>query len=73
MGDGLWFGPHPYLSRGDARMHTAVRPCEQFGPERAEAIEALCESASGAPCPVRTGGVCPWAANRELPALEAVC
>lgn len=50
-------------------MH-AVRPCEQFGPERAASIEALCSSSSGAPCPVRTGGVCPFVlAIRDLPEL----
>lgn len=53
-------------------MDARVRPCEQFGAVRAAQIEALCEAALGLPCPVRMGGVCPFAMIRVVPDLP-VC
>jgi hypothetical protein len=36
-----------------------MKTCEQFGPERANEIEALIEAATGRPCPGRCGSGCP--------------
>lgn len=39
-------------------------PCEQFGSQRAEEIDALIQAATGHPCPGRMGARCPFDAQQ---------
>lgn len=50
-------------------------PCEQFGTERSEQIDALIEAATGRPCPGRSGGRCalaPMPCEVEAPHLAVI-
>lgn len=48
------------------------KPCEHFGADRADQIDALIQAATGRPCPGRLGGICPLAPRDAAPLLRAV-